>query len=126
MVPALITASVMGAGLGVAEKSRRLARGVKPRGSGRRHRGTVCRQDFRVGAWSGDGSVAVETRQLRRKAERVAAKRAGIERRAERSRALLRASREFDLSHDGTPLGAIDVARREMGREQRATQRAVR
>lgn len=40
-------------------------------------------EGFRIGAWAGDGSVSVMTRQRRRKAERVAAKAARRERAVE-------------------------------------------
>ena len=95
LVAPSLMALLAGAGSGSYRgASRRLARGHVPaRSWGRAGRGTVQRQDYRVGAWAGDGSVAVMTRQRRRKAERVAAKRSGIERRAERSRELLIASR---------------------------------
>ena len=108
-------ALLVGAGSGSYRgASRRLARGHVPaRSWGRARRGTVCRQDFRVGAWAGDGSVAVMTRQRTRQALRLHRKEQERERRAERSHELLLASRRRDLEHDGAPRGAIDVARRE-------------
>ena len=47
-----------------------LARGWRPRPSrwGRGRRGTRCDLNYLVGAWAGDGSVAVMTRQRRRQA----------------------------------------------------------
>ena len=66
-----------------------LARGWRPRPSrwGRGRRGTRCDLNYLVGAWAGDGSVAVMTRQRRRQAARAEA------RKAERARvAAVRAS----------------------------------
>lgn len=70
MLP-LIHQSIMGAGLGASGGAvRRMGRGMYPAGRTRRRRGTVCNGNFRVGAWAGDGSAPVRTRQLQRHVER--------------------------------------------------------
>jgi len=92
-----------------------LARGWRPRPSrwGRGRRGTRCDQNYLVGAWAGDGSVAVMTRQRRRQAARAEAKRAERERVAG-----VRASqREIERRpRSATPLGAIDAMVRSHGK----------
>lgn len=74
-VMAMVSAA-SGGGLGPAASARSLARGRGPsRGWGRLRRGAVCDQRFRVGAWGGDGSRSVVTRQRERQAMRAEAKR---------------------------------------------------